>query len=109
MLSATEVATAITDNPLLEIATNDSLLLVAVLASADDRVRLKALVAKDWGAERLALGARVAYLWCPRGQIESRLAKEVWRTLGDAVTARNWATFTKLHALAQSDGGTKSR
>ena len=42
---------------------------------------------------------RVAYLWCPGGIIASRLGEAVNRLLGDAVTARNWATVLKLHAL----------
>ena len=45
------------------------------------------------------VGPRVAYLWCPAGQLESPLAAAVGKVLGDAVTARNWTTMTKLHAL----------
>ena len=49
-----------------------------------------------------AIGARVAYLWCPDGVLASRLPKAVSQATGDAVTTRNWATVTKLHALAES-------
>jgi len=48
----------------------------------------------------LAVGARVAYLWCADGLLASRLAVAVGRALGDAATSRNWATMVKLHALA---------
>ena len=51
-------------------------------------------------AARFGLGQRVAYLWYPEGILKSRLAAAVDRLLGDAVTARNWNTMTKLHALA---------
>src|SRR5262245_8773555 len=71
VLSAAELAAAVAANPLLEVADNPSLLLVAFLADPADRSRLKRLVEKDWAPEALALGPRVAYLWCPAGQIES--------------------------------------
>lgn len=47
----------------------------------------------------MAVGTRVAYLWCPEGILASRLFGAVNRTLGDAVTTRNWATILKLQAL----------
>ena len=47
---------------------------------------------------------RVAYLWCPQGITESRLATVILssRLFGDGVTTRNWATMTKLHALTRT-------
>ena len=65
VLSAAELAAAVADNPLLEVADNPSRLMVAVLANPADRTRLEPLLAQDWAPEALALGARVAYLWCP--------------------------------------------
>ena len=47
--------------------------MVAVLANPADRTRLEPLLARDWAPEALALGVRVAYLWCPQGVIASRL------------------------------------
>jgi len=93
---------AATDNPLLGVADNPSRLLVAVLANPADRSRLKQLVQQDWAPDALAIGARVAYLWCPEGVLASRLWKAVGRVLGDAVTTRNWATVTRLHALTRA-------
>ncbi len=55
--------------------------------------------------EALALGARVAYLWCPEGVIASPLSETVNRLLGDAVTSRNWTTMIKLAALAAEPRG----
>lgn len=47
----------------------------------------------------LALGKRVVYLWCARGISESRLWTAAHRAIGDAGTARNLTTMTKLLAL----------
>ena len=52
---------------------------------------------------QIALGSRAGYLWIPAGIIDSKLATAVGRTLGDAVTTRNWATTLKLHALATGE------
>lgn len=101
VLTAAELAAAIEENPLLEVADNPSRLLVAFLANAEDR-RLKPLEKQDWSPEALALGPRVAYIWCPEGILASRLLEAVGRALGDGVTTRNWATVTKLQALAES-------
>ncbi|GAC1650841.1 MAG: DUF1697 domain-containing protein [Gemmatimonadaceae bacterium] len=103
VLSATELATAVTENPLCDVATDPSRLLVAVLQSVDDRPLLEPLAQRDWTPARLAMGRRVAYLWCPEGILASPLTEAVSRRLGDRVTSRNWTTLTKLHTLA-ADG-----
>lgn len=101
VLTRQELAAAIADNPLLGVADNPSRLLVAVLADPADRERLVPLAHQDWTPERLALGERVAYVWMPDGVIDSRVAKALDRALGDAQTARNWATMLKLRALTE--------
>lgn len=105
VLTAAELAEAVAKNPLLEVATNPSRLLVGVLASPADRARLEPLTRKGWAPEALALGARVAYLWCPEGVLASRLAEAVGRELRDAVTTRNWTTMSKLQALLLEPAG----
>src|SRR5207245_7085563 len=65
-------------------------LLVAFLRDPSDRRKLEPLTKQHWAPEVLALGTRVAYLWCPEGILASRLAEAANRVLGDAVTARNW-------------------
>lgn len=100
VLTAAELAAVVAGNPLLAVADNPSRLMVAVLANPADRTRLEPLLAQDWTPEALALGGRVAYLWCPAGVLASRLVVAVGRVLGDAVTTRNWATVTKLHIIA---------
>jgi len=103
-LTAADVAAAVAGNPLGEVADNPSRLFVAVLRDPADRARLEPLAERDWGREVLALGERVAYLWCPDGSMGSQLPEAVSRALGDAVTTRNWATLTKLNALAGGPG-----
>jgi uncharacterized protein (DUF1697 family) len=99
VITAEELATAVSENPLLEVAKEPSRLLVAVLTNPVERVKLEPLMKQDWAPEVLAIGTRVAYLWCADGILESRLAAAVGRIIGDAMTARNWATVQKLHAL----------
>ncbi len=104
-LSAAELDAAVAANPLAAVADNPSRLLVAVPADARARAALTPLAGQDWAPEALALGARVAYLWCPDGVIASKLSAAVGRLLGDAVTSRNWTTMVKLQALAATERG----
>jgi len=105
VLTAAELDVVIAENPLTKIAQNPSCLMVFVLGDPADRARLKPLTEQAWAPEALAVGRRVAYLWCPEGIIASRLAGAVGRVLGDAVTARNWATMNKLHILMGPPAG----
>jgi uncharacterized protein (DUF1697 family) len=102
VLTAAELDVAVRGNSLLKVATHPSRLLVGALATRDDRSLLEPLTRKRWGLERLALGERVCYLWCPEGIIKSPLMKAVDRTVGDAITSRNWSTIQKLQGLVQA-------
>lgn len=104
VLTAAELAEAVGKNPLSEAVDNPSRFLVAVINDPAHRARLKPLTLEDWSPEALALGARVAYLWCAGGILESPLLAAVSRALGDGVTSRNWATMTKLHAMTAGGG-----
>ena len=99
VLSANEVAAAVRDNPLSDVATNPSHLLVLVPPVPSDLGRLKPLIKERWRPEALALGSRVAYLWCANGVAKSPLWAAVDRALGRAGTARNIATIAKVMAL----------
>ena len=105
VLSEGELARAIDGNPLAQVAANPSRYLLVVLATSADRKRLEPLLKEDWAPEALALGERVAYLWCANGILDGRLLTAVGRLLGDAGTARNWTTMTKLLALARAGAG----
>ena len=99
LLSADEVATAVRDNPLSTVATNPSHLLVVVPHVPSGLRRLKPLFKERWTPEALALGSRVAYLWCAKGLAKSPLRIAVERALGRSGTGRNMATLTKVMAV----------
>jgi uncharacterized protein (DUF1697 family) len=99
VLTAAELAVVVAENPLCEVATNPSRLLVTFLNDPACGLRLVPLAQLVWTPEVLALGARVAYVWCPEGLLASRLQDAISRVVGDAATTRNWGTVTKLHAL----------
>ena len=99
VLTRSEIAEAVAANPLTSVADNPSRLLVLACADANAVARLKPLLKEPWAPEALALGGRVAYLWCAKGIGISRLWTMVNRAIGDRGTARNAATMTKLLAL----------
>lgn len=100
-ITAEELERAAAENPFRDEPTLDpSRLLLGVLADPADRARLDAMLGQDWGADRFAVGHRVAYLWCAGGILESRLPEAFARAMKDGVTSRNWATWNKLRALA---------
>ena len=99
VLTGKEVAAAVRGNPLGRVADDPSRLLVMVPREPSAVARLKPLLTQGWSPEALALGKRVAYLWCAGGSIDSRLLAAVNRVLGDRGTTRNLATMTKLVAL----------
>jgi uncharacterized protein (DUF1697 family) len=99
VLSAAQFDEVMADNPLLGVGDNPSRLMVSVFGEGADRAAIERLATQDWSREALAVGRRAAYLWCPNGVIESRVAAAMAKALGDAVTTRNWATVTKLKGL----------
>jgi uncharacterized protein (DUF1697 family) len=102
LLSGREIAAAVRGNPLADVATNSSHLLVVVPRQSSDRQRLKPLLERRWAPEKLAIGERVAYLWCANGVADSLLWPAVERALDRAATARNIATMTKLANLVKA-------
>jgi uncharacterized protein (DUF1697 family) len=100
VLAAAELHDAVKVNPLEPVADNPSRLLVAVVRNGTAASRLRPLSRRDWTPEALALGRRAAYIWCPDGFATSPLVEAVGRALGEDTTMRNWATMTKLAALA---------
>jgi uncharacterized protein (DUF1697 family) len=101
VLTASEVAKAVRDNPFARRATNPSHLLVVVPLVPSGMARLRPLQQERWSPEAIGIGARAAYLWCARGVAKSPLWAAVERTLGRAGTARNISTMTKLMALVE--------
>ena len=99
VLTDAEITAVVADNPFAEMEMNPSRLIVAFLFDPKDRARLEPLLAQDWASEDLALGARVAYLWCPGGTVGSPLAQAIDRILGDSVTNRTMGTVMRLKAV----------
>lgn len=99
MLSREALADTIAANPFPEAEQTPKALHLAFLA-ADPRPAAGALDAAAAADERWHLDNRVAYLHCPSGLGRSKLAGSLERLLGVPVTARNWATITRLAALA---------
>lgn len=105
VLSAAELETVVAENPLLDLMTDPSRLLVAVLQDPKDLPHLAPLEHQDWGADALALGTRAAYLWCGDGILASPLPEALARALKNRTTTRNWATILKLQALLAEPRG----
>lgn len=103
VLGAAELAEALAVNPLAAVADNPSRLLVAVLNDPASRKVLMPLTRQAWAPEALALGRRVAYVWCSNGISASALFVAVDRLLKDGITSRNWTTMERLLALATGD------
>ena len=101
ILSADEVVSAVRENPLASVADNPSLLLVVVPRTPSDQDRLRPLLEERWEPEMLALGRRVAYLWCARGIGGSPLWSAVDRALDRAGTARNMATMMRIMRIVE--------
>lgn len=104
VLTAAELEAIVKENPLLDVADNPSRLMVAVVRESKDHAKLKPIAAKRWDPDRIALGPRVAYVWCPNSILDNACYAAVNNVLKDGVTARNWATILKLQALAGSIG-----
>jgi uncharacterized protein (DUF1697 family) len=102
VLSSTELAAIVSDNSLLALADDHARLMVFVIADPSLREHVAVLCQRDGdggGAGVMALGRHAAYVWCPTGVLDSAPAAEIGKLLGDATTARNWHTVTKLHRL----------
>jgi uncharacterized protein (DUF1697 family) len=100
VLSVDEIDAIIAGNPLLQAAEDPSRFLVGVLANVGDGERAGTLRAKP--PEAIAVGKRAVYFWCANGILESAIPEAVGKLLGDAHTARNWATMLKIQARLHS-------
>ena len=98
VLSSTELSAIVTDNSLLALADDHARLMVFVIADASLHEHVAVLCQRDEHG-MMALGRHAAYVWCPTGVLDSAAAAAMGKLLGDATTARNWNTVTKLHQL----------
>jgi uncharacterized protein (DUF1697 family) len=100
VVTAAELAAIVRENPLLDVATNPSRLLVAFVANPAALDAAGPLLRETWAPDALAVGRRAAYLWCADGVLDSPLSQAFGRRFGEAATIRNWSTVLKLHAAA---------
>jgi uncharacterized protein (DUF1697 family) len=100
---AVQLAACMADDPLLPIAIDPSRHLVGFLSGPPVGEGARELMAADYGADRLHIGRDHLYMWCPNGVSKSPFFKINFdRSLGVAVTARNWNTVTKLAGMLGS-------
>ncbi len=98
-----ELAGVVARNPLDGIAEDPKRYQVSFLSAEPDSEAVRAIAAIDVAPERFVASGREIFAWHPNGIQQSPLAKLLSeRRLGVTATARNWATVTKLLALADS-------
>ena len=100
VLTAQELDAIVAGNPLPRAGRVPSRILVAFVSGRAVLVEARALLAKSWTPDALAVGEKAAYLWCAGGIIESKLMQVFARATGEAATTRNWATVLRLQAAA---------
>ncbi len=88
VVSRDGLETIVRENALAAQADNPSRLLVAFVRDVGALDELTPLTARDWTPERLHVGRRAAYLWCPGGVLAGTLMEAAGRVLGDRTTTR---------------------
>ncbi len=95
-----ELRTVIGGNPFDTEALDGSRMLALFLSKAPDQTLLAAFDPRTLGPERIHLGERVVYQWCPDGILAApNVGAFVEKHLKVAVTNRNWNTVTRLGAM----------
>jgi uncharacterized protein (DUF1697 family) len=83
-------------NPLLDVAHDDSKLVVTFLAEPPDLDALAIPAADSIAPEVISVGQDAIYQWCPLGVSNSRIPASFWRAVGPVATARNWRTVQRI-------------
>jgi uncharacterized protein (DUF1697 family) len=96
VLPASDVQAIARDNPLLDVASDPSRLLVTFLAEPPDATRITLPAAAALDPEVLRVGSRALYQWCPDGLLASRVPPAFWKQFATTVTTRNWRTVTRI-------------
>ena len=102
VLDAAQLAALVAGNPLAAHCDDHARLLAFTLPGPREHALLAPLAAQTWGDDRLHLTADAAYVACPGGVLDSKLAMTVSKLLGENTTSRNWNTVLKLHALCSA-------
>jgi uncharacterized protein (DUF1697 family) len=99
--SVPELDAVIAHDPFAGIADDGARYLVVFLSEAPAVERIAAIDADAYRPDEFRVIGREAYLWCPAGLRDSKLALQFTdRKLGVVATARNWNTVTKVRSLA---------
>jgi uncharacterized protein (DUF1697 family) len=101
LLKPAEIERAIESNPSPEAESEPKSLHIFFLATMPKDLDLGALESIKIDRERLVLKDRVFYLHAPEGIGRSKLAANIEKLLGVAITGRNWRTVRKLMAMAE--------
>ena len=97
--SAQDIAAIVAGNKLKAIASNPSLLLVALTIDSEALAKLEPLAKAKWKSEVVHVGKHAAYAWCPEGSLNSKAGVALLRDLADIGTTRNWGTIQKLDEM----------
>jgi uncharacterized protein (DUF1697 family) len=101
LLRLAELESAISSNPFPEAESQPKTLHLFFLADVPEDPDLNTIESIKRDSERFALKDRVFYLHAPDGVGRSKLAARVEKSLGVAVTARNWRSVNKIMAIAR--------
>ncbi len=99
--SANDLTKVVEANPFAAEGADDKLLAVAFLGAEPTVTAWQRLEPDGYLPDRWAAGTRVVYLLQPNGLTASRIP-DLDKQLGVTATVRNWATTTKLAALAST-------
>lgn len=97
LLAEDRFRTIAADNPLVEVADDDSRLVVTFL-DHDVPAGVSAPDDADLTPEIVRLGDRAVYQWSPLGVSKSVVPAAFWRSLGPVATGRNQRTVLRLIA-----------
>jgi uncharacterized protein (DUF1697 family) len=98
--SREEIRAVVDANPLGDVATDGSKLLVVFLSGSPDPERLAEHDPVGLAPDRIRLGDQVIYQWCPDGILAApAVGGFAEKYLSVTTTGRNWNTVTKLLAL----------
>ncbi|MGI8576688.1 MAG: DUF1697 domain-containing protein [Nocardioidaceae bacterium] len=98
--SGQELAAVIENNPYPQAA--EGTLHVGFLANPSDNDTRNAVADVECEPEQFTIRDREIYFYLPNGMGRSKLAPLLVRKVKSPVTARNWRTVLKLHAMANT-------
>lgn len=95
-----EMAAVLAGHPLADVADNGSRMMALFLSADPDPALAKEHDPVALDPDRVRLGDRVVYQWCPDGILEAPdVATYVMKNWKVTVTGRNWNTVTKLAGM----------